>query len=105
MSATRCPIVRRKVFPDATDTTDYHDWTLGTGFCRFCGASRADANCAVDEHRPALADALAARAARRAARGAKLKALAGKRAGHWLKVDADNRERRAREQHLRRSAC
>lgn len=42
MPTSRCPVVRPQKPPYQWKTTDYHDWTDGTGFCRFCGQARKE---------------------------------------------------------------
>lgn len=42
MPTSRCPVVRAQKPPYAYKTTDYHDWTDGSGSCRFCGQVRKD---------------------------------------------------------------
>ncbi len=42
MPTSRCPVVRQQKPPFQDQTTDYHDWTDRTGYCRFCGQSRKE---------------------------------------------------------------
>jgi len=43
VSTSRCTVVRPQKPPYQHMTTDYHDWTDGSGRCKFCRLTRAQA--------------------------------------------------------------